>query len=64
MRYFAIIITFCSILGCGTDNKEEPKGVIPERQLKAMEDAKKTEDLAKEKLEEMDKKIQEAAEGQ
>ena len=66
MRY-AILITLCSLLfACGTDNKSEPekaKGVIPEHQLKAVEDAKKTEELMKKKLQETDKKIQEAVDG-
>ena len=34
------------VLGCSPDSgSPEPKGVIPEQQLKALEDAKKTQDL-------------------
>lgn len=62
MRQLLLITLCCAVFACSTDNKEEATGVIPEHQLKAMEEAKKTEELMKKKLEEADKKIQEAVE--
>ena len=62
MRHI-IFVLFCLLgVACSSDKKEEPKGVIPEHQLKALEDAKKTEELMKKKLEEANEKIQQASE--
>lgn len=62
MRQILLLCVCVSMLACSTDNKEEAKGVIPEHQLKVMEDAKNTEELMKKKLEDADKTIQEASE--
>jgi hypothetical protein len=65
MRHFTSLLfclVFCATLlaACSQESDEKPTGVIPEHQLKAMEDAKKTEELMKKKLEEMDEAVEEA----
>ena len=50
-----------SLVACSSDKKEKPKGVIPEHQLQALEKAKATEEVMKKKMEEANKKIEEAS---
>lgn len=62
MRQLIILSLCLAVFACSTDDKEEAKGVIPEHQLKAMEDARKTEELMQKKLEDTDRKIEDASE--
>ena len=62
MRQILFILLCISLFACSADKKEKATGVIPEQQLKALEDARKVEDLLKKEKEDADKKIQEATE--
>lgn len=57
--FFALVICICLLSGCDsgeTDKSERSEGVIPQHQLKALENAKKVEEI----LLETDKERQKA----
>ena len=61
---FTTAAVFVSItLSCGSKTEpkddEKPTGVIPEHQLKALDDARKTEDVLKKSFEDRNKQLEE-----
>jgi len=60
-RYSILTLSLISALSCSTKSEEEkkkPSGVIPEHQLKALEEAKKTDELLQKTFEERNKQLE------